>query len=59
MADASSTSSGGLAEPQRRGTRKWVSLLAELPYFAIVAIASLAFPGPISWAFQWRPIGSQ
>src|ERR1700679_2772739 len=38
MADASSTSSGGFAEPHRRGTRKWISLLAELPYFAIVVI---------------------
>ena len=37
MADATSTSSGGLADTHR-GSRKWISLLAELPYFAIVVI---------------------
>jgi hypothetical protein len=36
MANADSTSSGGVAEP-RRG-RNWISLLAETPYFAIVII---------------------
>jgi hypothetical protein len=45
MADASSTSSGGLAELHRRGTRKWISLLAELPYFAIVVIGVVG----VSW----------
>jgi len=45
MADASSTSSGSLAEPHRRGTGKWVSLLAELPYFAIVVIGIVG----VSW----------
>jgi hypothetical protein len=45
MADASSTSSGGFAEPHRRGTRKWISLLAELPYFAIVVIGIVG----VSW----------
>lgn len=45
MADASSTSSGGLAAPHRRGTRKWISLLAELPYFAIVVIGIVG----VSW----------
>ena len=45
MADASSTSSGGLAEPHRRGTGKWISLLAELPYFAIVIIGIVG----VSW----------
>jgi hypothetical protein len=45
MADASSTSSGGLAEPHRRGSRKWISLLAELPYFAIVVIGIVG----VSW----------
>ena len=38
MADAGSTSSGGFAKPHHPGTRKWISLLAELPYFAIVII---------------------
>jgi hypothetical protein len=37
MADAGSTSSG-LAEPRPRATRRWLSLLAEFPYFAIVVI---------------------
>lgn len=45
MVDASSTSSGGFAEPARRGSRKWVSLLAELPYFAIVVIGVIG----VSW----------
>jgi hypothetical protein len=45
MADASSTSSGGFAEPHRRGTGKWISLLAELPYFAIVIIGIVG----VSW----------
>ena len=45
MADASSTSSGGLAAPHRRWTRKWISLLAELPYFAIVVIGIVG----VSW----------
>ncbi len=45
MADTSSTSSGGFAEPHRRGTRKWISLLAELPYFAIVIIGMVG----VSW----------
>ena len=45
MADAGSTSSGGFAEPHRRGTRKWISLLAELPYFAIVVIGIVG----VSW----------
>jgi hypothetical protein len=45
MADASSTSSGGFSEPHRRGTRKWISLLAELPYFAIVIIGVVG----VSW----------
>jgi hypothetical protein len=45
MADASSTSSGGFAEPRRGGTSKWVSLLAELPYFAIVIIGVVG----VSW----------
>jgi hypothetical protein len=45
MADVSSTSSRGLAEPDRRGTRKWISLLAELPYFAIVVIGIVG----VSW----------
>jgi hypothetical protein len=38
MADTSSTSSGRLAGPRGRGTKKWISLLAEFPYFAIVII---------------------
>ena len=45
MADVSSTSSGALAEPDRRGTGKWSSLLAELPYFAIVVIGIVG----VSW----------
>jgi hypothetical protein len=45
MADASSTSSGGLAEPHRRRTGKWICLLAELPYFAIVIIGIVG----VSW----------
>ena len=45
MADASSTSSGGFAEPVRRRSRKWISLLAELPYFAIVVIGVVG----VSW----------
>jgi hypothetical protein len=45
MADASSTSSGGFAEPHRRRTRKWISLLAEVPYFAIVVIGIVG----VSW----------
>jgi hypothetical protein len=45
MAGASSTSSDGFAEPHRRGSRKWISLLAELPYFAIVVIGIVG----VSW----------
>jgi hypothetical protein len=45
MADASSTSSGGFAEPVRQRSRKWISLLAELPYFAIVVIGIVG----VSW----------
>lgn len=45
MADVSSTSRGGLAEPHHRGMRKWISLLAELPYFAIVVIGIVG----VSW----------
>ena len=45
MADVGSTSRGGLAEPHRRGMRKWISLLAELPYFAIVVIGIVG----VSW----------
>jgi hypothetical protein len=45
MAGASSTSSDGSAEPHRRATRKWLSLLAELPYFAIVVIGMVG----VSW----------
>ncbi len=45
MANASSTPSGGFAEPHRRGTGKWISLLAELPYFAIVIIGIVG----VSW----------
>src|SRR5277367_5413595 len=45
MADASSTPSGSFAEPHRRGTRKWISLLAEAPYFAIVVIGIVG----VSW----------
>jgi hypothetical protein len=45
MADAGSTSSDGFAEPHRRGARKWISLLAELPYFAIVVIGIVG----VSW----------
>jgi hypothetical protein len=45
MADASSTSSDGVAESHRRGTRKWISLLVELPYFAIVVIGIVG----VSW----------
>jgi hypothetical protein len=36
MSDANSSPSDGVAEPER--TRRWISLLAEAPYFAIVAI---------------------
>lgn len=45
MADASSTSSGGFAEPVHRRSRKWLSLLGELPYFAIVVIGVVG----VSW----------
>jgi hypothetical protein len=45
MAGASSTSSDGLAETHRRATRKWIGLLAELPYFAIVVIGIVG----VSW----------
>jgi hypothetical protein len=45
MADAGSTSSGGFAKPRQRVTGKWISLLAELPYFAIVAIGIVG----VSW----------
>jgi hypothetical protein len=45
MADASSTSSGGLADSHRQGSRRWISLLAELPYFAIVVIGIVG----VSW----------
>jgi hypothetical protein len=45
MADASSTSSGRVAEPRRRGTRKWISLLTEIPYLAIVVIGIVG----VSW----------
>src|ERR1700749_1824548 len=45
MADASSTSSGGLADSPRQGSRRWISLLAELPYFAIVVIGIVG----VSW----------
>jgi len=45
MADASSTASGGLAEARRRGSRKWISLLAEVPYWAIVAVGIVG----VSW----------
>jgi hypothetical protein len=45
MADASSTSSGDLADSHRHGGRKWMSLLAELPYFAIVVIGIVG----VSW----------
>src|ERR1700710_3116149 len=45
MADASLTPSDGLAEASRRATRKWISLLAELPYFAIVVIGIVG----VSW----------
>jgi hypothetical protein len=38
MADASSAPSSGVAEPRPRRRRNWISLLAELPYFAIVVI---------------------
>jgi hypothetical protein len=38
MANATSAPPEGLAEPRHRGAGKWVSLLAELPYFAIVVI---------------------
>ncbi len=36
MAEANSAPSGGAAEPDR--TRDWASLLAELPYYAIVVL---------------------
>jgi hypothetical protein len=45
MADASSTSSGATAEARRRGTRKWISLAAEAPYFVIVIIGMVG----VSW----------
>ncbi len=45
MADASSAPSQGVAEPQARGTKKWISLLAEVPYFAIVIIGIVG----VSW----------
>ena len=45
MADASSAPSHGVAELRPRGTRKWISLLAELPYFAIVIIGIVG----VSW----------
>jgi hypothetical protein len=45
MADASSAPSHGVAEPRPRGSKKWISLLAELPYFAIVIIGVVG----VSW----------
>jgi hypothetical protein len=45
MVDASSAPSGGVAEPRARGTRKWLSLLAEMPYFGIVIIGIVG----VSW----------
>ena len=45
MADASSTPSRGVAEPRARGIRKWLSLVAEVPYFAIVIIGIVG----VSW----------
>lgn len=45
MADVSSAPPHGVAEPRTRGTRKWVSLLAEAPYFAIVIIGIVG----VSW----------
>jgi hypothetical protein len=45
MADASSAPSRGLAERHARGTKKWISLLAEVPYFAIVIIGIVG----VSW----------
>ena len=45
MADASSAPSRGVAEPRARGTRKWISLLAEVPYFAIVIVGIVG----VSW----------
>src|SRR6202789_901894 len=44
MADAGSTSSG-FAQPHRGGTRKWLPIFAELPYFAIVVIGVVG----VSW----------
>ena len=38
-------SSGGVAELRRRGARKWLSLLVEVPYFAIVIIGIVG----VSW----------
>jgi hypothetical protein len=45
MADASSAPSGGVAEPRPRGTRIWISLLAEAPYLVIVLIGIVG----VSW----------
>jgi hypothetical protein len=45
MAIVSPMSPGGLVEPHRRGSRRWISLLAELPYFAIVVIGIVG----VSW----------
>jgi hypothetical protein len=45
MADASSAPSGGVAEPRPRGLGKWISLLAEAPFFAIVIIGIVG----VSW----------
>ena len=45
MADASSAPSRGVAAPRARGTRKWISLLAEVPYFAIVIVGIVG----VSW----------
>ena len=45
MADTGSTSPGGFTEAHRQGTRKWNSLVSELPYFSIVAIGIVG----VSW----------
>jgi hypothetical protein len=45
MADARSAPADGVARPHARGTRKWISLLAEVPYFAIVIIGIVG----VSW----------
>jgi hypothetical protein len=45
MADASSAPSRGVAEPRGGWGRKWISLLAEVPYFAIVIIGIVG----VSW----------